>query len=153
MARFHRVVQRRWAQMALDGEGAKKYGGRWNPPGVPAVYLADSRALATLEMIAHAPREVLPLEWRVISVEISDSWIEEIALEEFPKDWRAQPFSDDARRLGAAWMRGGKMPAYLLRSAIVPEDKCLLINLLHDAMREIGKWTAEVFTFDPRLAG
>ncbi len=153
MALFHRIVQRRWAQMALDGEGAKKYGGRWNPPGVHAVYLADSRALAALEIIVHAPREVLPLEWRVISVVIPDSWVEEIAPEEFPKDWRAQPFSDHARRLGAAWMRGGKMPAYLLRSAIVPEEKCLLLNPLHDAMREIGKWTADVFTFDPRLAG
>ncbi len=151
MALFHRIVQRRWAQMALDGEGARKYGGRWNPPGVHAVYLADSRALAALEIIVHAPREVLRLEWRVISVEIPDSWIEEIAPEKFPKDWRAQPFSDHARRLGAAWMRSGKMPAYLLRSTIVQEEKCLLLNPLHDAFREIGKWKPEVFTFDPRL--
>jgi RES domain-containing protein len=56
--------------MALDGEGARKYGGRWNPPGVRAVYLADSRTLAALEIIVHAPREVLPLEWRLMSVEI-----------------------------------------------------------------------------------
>ena len=30
----------------LSGEGTKKHGGRWNSPGLPAVYCASSLALA-----------------------------------------------------------------------------------------------------------
>ena len=60
----------------MDGEGARLYGGRWNPPGIAAVYLAESRALAALEILVHAPREALALEWRVIPVDVPDEWIE-----------------------------------------------------------------------------
>lgn len=31
------------------------YGGRWNPRGVPALYLPDSAALAMLEILVRAP--------------------------------------------------------------------------------------------------
>ena len=61
MAQFFRLVQARWAHDAMSGEGARLAGGRWNPPGMLAVYLAESRSLAALEVVVHAPREVLRL--------------------------------------------------------------------------------------------
>lgn len=152
MPLFHRIVQRRWAETALDGEGARKFGGRWNPPGIGAVYLAESRALAALEIIVHAPREVLPLEWRIISVEIPDSWIEEIDPEDFPEDWRAQPYSRQGRIFGGSLLRRASKPAFLLRSAVVPEEKCLLLNPLRPAGFRLVAGKAETFSFDPRLA-
>jgi hypothetical protein len=33
-----RIVKRRYASSAFDGEGARLYGGRWNSPGTPVVY-------------------------------------------------------------------------------------------------------------------
>jgi RES domain-containing protein len=42
----------RAAYSALDGEGARRSGGRWNSPGTPVVYTAGSRALAVLEVLA-----------------------------------------------------------------------------------------------------
>jgi RES domain-containing protein len=33
----------------FSGEGARLYGGRWNPPGVPALYLATDHASAVAE--------------------------------------------------------------------------------------------------------
>ena len=68
MPLFYRIVQEHWAAKALDGEGARLYGGRWNLPGVAAVYLAESCALAALEVLVHAPREALLLEWVVIEL-------------------------------------------------------------------------------------
>ena len=59
MAMFYRIVQAHWAASAMTGEGARMFGGRWNPPGMPAVYLAESRALAALEIIVNAPREAI----------------------------------------------------------------------------------------------
>ena len=37
----------------LSGERARRYGGRWNSPGRPAVYLGDSLALAAMELLVH----------------------------------------------------------------------------------------------------
>jgi RES domain-containing protein len=38
--RFWRVLTPRWAHRPLGGEGAGRHGGRWNPTGVPALYLS-----------------------------------------------------------------------------------------------------------------
>lgn len=38
--RFWRIVSPRWAHAPLSGEGAARHGGRWNPPGVKALYLS-----------------------------------------------------------------------------------------------------------------
>nr|WP_244146076.1 RES domain-containing protein [Paraburkholderia caledonica] len=35
-----RVVTQRYADTAFSGEGARLYGGRWNPKGVAMVYTA-----------------------------------------------------------------------------------------------------------------
>jgi RES domain-containing protein len=88
MAAFFRIVQTQWAASAMTGEGARLYGGRWNPQGLPAVYLAESRALAALEILVHAPREVLHLDWTIIEVEVPDDRIEPVDPEMIPTDWR-----------------------------------------------------------------
>ena len=37
----------------MSGEGARLFGGQWNSPGVRAVYLGDSLALAGMELLVH----------------------------------------------------------------------------------------------------
>ncbi|MDX8406248.1 MAG: RES domain-containing protein [Mariprofundus sp.] len=49
-----RIVRADYAASAMNGDGAMRYGGRWNSPGTRLVYLAETRALAALEIIAHA---------------------------------------------------------------------------------------------------
>lgn len=149
MPAFYRIVQSRWAESALDGEGARKYGGRWNAPGFPAVYLAESRALAALEVVVHAPREALRLEWRVIEVDVPREWIED--LEKPPEGWRDQPASDLARGVGNAWLRALRMPALRVPSVIVPEESVLLLNPLHPKVAKLRSSGPTVFCFDPRL--
>lgn len=151
MPAFYRIVQSRWAESALDGEGAMKYGGRWNAPGLPAVYLAESRALAALEILVHAPREALRLEWQVIEVDVPGEWIED--LEKPPLGWRDQPVSDPARGVGNAWLRALQMPALRLPSVIVPEESVLLLNPLHPKVAKLRSSGPTVFSFDPSLGG
>jgi len=43
-----RVIKRKYLESAFDGEGARRSGGRWNSPGRPAIYTAESSALAIL---------------------------------------------------------------------------------------------------------
>ena len=38
---------------AFSGEGARRFGGRWNSPGVAVVYLSEHQSLAALEIFVH----------------------------------------------------------------------------------------------------
>lgn len=151
MAAFFRIVQERWAATAMSGEGARRFGGRWNPPGLPAVYLAESRALAALEILVHAPREALRLAWRVIEVEVPDAWIEETASRSLPKTWRDQPSSIDAQHFGGQWLRTAKQAALRLPSVIIPQERTLLVNPLHPQAAKLKCSAPQQFAFDPRL--
>jgi RES domain-containing protein len=151
MALWFRIVQERWAATALDGEGARLHGGRWNPPGVAAVYLAESRALAALEILVYAPREALQLEWRVIAVEVPDGEVELAATRRLPGSWRNQPSSLEARRFGAGWLGKAGALGLVLPSVIVPQERTLLINPRHPAAKGLKGSLPERFVFDPRL--
>lgn len=152
MARFYRIVQEHWAATALDGEGARRFGGRWNFPGLPAVYLAESRALAALEILVHAPREALLLEWIVIELDIPDDWIEKVPVSRLPERWRERPSSQDAQIFGSEWLSGGKKVALRLPSVVVPQEFSMLLNPLHADMRKIKVGPPVPFSFDERLA-
>jgi RES domain-containing protein len=151
MRRFFRIVQAHWAATAMDGEGARRFGGRWNEVGVPAVYLAESRALAALEILVHAPREALALEWRIIEVQISADLIEKQGISRLPAGWRDQPSSLAAQKHGSRWMRDSGKLGLLLPSVIIPEEAVLLLNTRHPEMRDLRISRPQSFDFDARL--
>jgi RES domain-containing protein len=150
MATFYRIVQAHWAASAMTGEGARLHGGRWNPSGVPVVYLADSRALAALEIIVNAPREVTLLSWRIIEVEVPDDSIETVKPDALPGDWQALPSSPGAKHHGARWLQTGAL-ALKLPSAVIPEEFTLLLNPLHPEFMKLRVSEPKVFRFDPRF--
>lgn len=151
MATFFRIVQAHRAASAMTGEGARLFGGRWNPKGLPAVYLAESRALAALEILVHAPREALSLEWRTIALEIPEGLIETANQVALPADWRALPSSPGARAFGAAWLRGHGSPALKLPSAVIPQEHTLMLNPLHPAAARLVASEPQLFRFDTRF--
>lgn len=65
----------------LSGEGARIFGGRWNSPGRPVVYLAEHPALAALELRVHLdlPFELLPNDFVLMRVLVPDGLIAEVA--------------------------------------------------------------------------
>ena len=150
MATFYRIVQAEWAATAMTGEGARLCGGRWNPPGVPAVYLADSRALAALEIIVNAPREALSLAWRIFEVDVPDDLIETVKTDDLPDDWQALPSSPGARLHGGRWLRSGVL-GFKLPSAVIPEEFTLLLNPGHPDAGKLRVSAPMEFRFDPRF--
>ena len=47
--RFWRVLAPRWAHEPLSGQGAARFGGRWNPKDVPALYMSAELTTAVAE--------------------------------------------------------------------------------------------------------
>ena len=62
----YRISRRPYA--GLTGEGARLYGGRFNPPGIPAVYTSQSIALAVLEILVHIDKSEVPADYVVMAI-------------------------------------------------------------------------------------
>jgi RES domain-containing protein len=70
------------AHAAPDGEGARRYGGRWNQRGTAVVYASASASLAALEHLVHVDPEDAPPDLIPTAVDIAASvTIREVQLE------------------------------------------------------------------------
>jgi RES domain-containing protein len=135
----------------LSGEGARLYGGRWNRPGLPAVYTASSRALSVLEMLVHLQPRRLPRDLQLFTIEMPDDAPSEVlAAERFPPDWRAigSSFCLDA---GDEWLRRGREAVLWVPSAVVPDEYNAILNPNHRDAGRIQVVHRQPFGFDPRL--
>jgi RES domain-containing protein len=138
---------------ALDGEGARRHGGRWNEPGTPVVYTSEHLSLAVLESLVHADPDLLPDDLTAFQIEVPD----EIAGPAFaafeespPPDTWVDP--DVAVELGQAWVASGG-PVLVVPSVVVPRERNVLLNPRHDRAVEIRIVGDEPFAFDARLFG
>ncbi|MEP2776427.1 MAG: RES family NAD+ phosphorylase [Luteolibacter sp.] len=139
------------AATALDGEGARKMGGRWNPQGAPVAYLTEFRALAALEIMVHFGRDVLGASWSVIEAEVSDDMIDSPSLRKLPSGWNDLASSSVSQKYGGRWIAAGKGLAMRLPSAIIPEEHILMLNVKHPDFAKVKVSKPRPFLFDHRL--
>ncbi len=102
MPRVWRLVTGRFAEIAFSGEGARRYGGRWNRKGVPVVYTAGGLSLAMLEMLVQDQ----PLRARYVAIpaEITqDLEIERLDVARLPPDWGDPAALETLRAIGSNW--------------------------------------------------
>lgn len=151
MLRAWRIVKGRHSEKAFDGEGARLYGGRWNRPGVPAVYTSESRALATLEVLAGLQTNSPLPGYVLIPAEFDDSLVAAIELDEVPKDWRQHPPPSSTQRLGDDWIARGDSAVLRVPSALVPKESNFLLNPRHPDFSAIHIGEPEPLSMDPRL--
>jgi RES domain-containing protein len=133
-----------------DGEGAKRYGGRWNNVGTPMLYCAETVSLCALEVLAHSA--ALPQNMISIAAEIPDDLILTILLpDKIPPDWNSNVPSSSTKNIGTTWARSGVSVAFIVPSVIVPDERNVLINPLHPDFARIGFSSPKPFVFDQRL--
>ena len=58
------------AHAAFDGEGARRYGSRWTPRGLPAVFTSATLSLAALERFVNTEADLEPMDLVTIAVDI-----------------------------------------------------------------------------------
>lgn len=150
--RAYRLVKTCLAASALDGEGARRHGGRWNSPGRPMVYAASSISLAALEILVHLREPALLRRAYVhIALDVPDDLIQRLDLGRLPADWQRveHPAS---KALGDGWLASAASLALAVPSAIIPQEWNLLLNPLHADWPKVAASAPAAFAFDPRLA-
>lgn len=140
--RVWRLVREPYA--SLDGEGARRFGGRWNSPGYPVVYTAADAALTVLEVRVHLdlPLDLLPDDYRLLGIEIGDRKPETGPLLSDPVQCRS---------FGDRWLHEARSAVLMVPSVIVPESFNVLINPQHPDAHSIRIVSRRAWTFDPRL--
>jgi RES domain-containing protein len=150
--RIHRLVKARHAASPLDGEGARRAGGRWNPKGLPMVYGSATLALAALELLVHLDPAAIPDDLIAIEVEIPESLsIPQWLPADLPAGWRTDAALPVLQARGADWIRTAPSGVLLVPSVIVPSEVNVLINPAHPDAARILVVGRNPFTLDPRL--
>jgi RES domain-containing protein len=146
-----RIVKRKFRKAAFTGEGARRYGGRWNSKGVAVVYVAQSQSLAALEMLAHLDSADLLRYYVAIPVSFDSKLVHDVDLASLPKNWKAYPASRNVRAIGDRWVSSGKSAVLRVPSVIVPSESNFLLNPSHPDYTKILIGKPLRFRFDPRL--
>lgn len=148
--RCYRLCEERFR--TLDGAGARKYGGRWNRPGRPAVYASSSRALAILEVLVHVDKMDAPDNLWLLTIDVPETApIERLPPDALPDDWRTRPAPAACRGAGDAWLESGRTLVLSVPSVLVPEESNLLLNPEHAGFGGVTVVAERPFSFDPRL--
>ncbi len=146
-----RIVKKKYAGTAFDGEGARLNGGRWNAPGVAMVYGATTRALAVLEMAVHLNHSTHLASFVLIPAEFDESLMTRVDMSLLPRDWRREPPSAAVMAIGGSWVKDARSAVLAVPSAIIEREDNYLLNPKHPDFSRIAIGAAESFTFDTRL--
>jgi len=146
-----RIVKKRYAGSAFDGEGARLFGGRWNSPGVPVVYVASTRSLAVLEMAVHLDRSTLLSSFVLIPCKFDERLVTFAAHDRLPAQWRRDPPPPELAQIADAWVKAAQSAVLVVPSAIIEEETNFLLNPAHLDFSTIRIGEPEDLEFDQRL--
>ena len=152
--RCYRLVDETYRSTAFSGEGARRYGGRWNSPGLAMIYTARTLSLAQLELLVHLDaRDVLLGHWRYFTVDVYNDAV--LALDtwnEIPADFGAWPAPASTRAIGDRWITESASVALSVPSVVTPGEYNLLLNPAHpDYHAVVAIGGPRTLTLDSRL--
>lgn len=137
-----------------SGEGAKKYGGRWNIPGYAALYGSSSISSALLERLTIDP-ELFAAEryvlYSVMEIHCPDKFIIKPHSDELPEGWDAIPASKVSQEFGTRLIQSGVL-CFAIPSVV---DRTSLNYVLNPQGRGYDKLIKKVYPLklDPRIVG
>lgn len=134
-----------------DGTGAALEGGRWNSPGRPVLYGADSFAGTLLEILAHSTRpRTLPGAHHAVRVSIPDNLVERLDPDRLP-GWELRD-SPEARGFGDQWLVEARTVALVVPTVPSrPVGRTVLINPLHPDAGRMVRGAPFAVPWDERL--
>ncbi|SRR6266513_2823345 len=148
-----RIVLESEAPLAFSGEGAWRYGGRWNSRNVRVIYVSEHPSTAALEVIVHNKPFSPDERYKAFHLEWSDSLTERFPAKKLPENWRVLPPPRETREIGDRWIGEQRSAVLALPSIISPADTNFLLNPEHPHFKRIRIHPPIDYDFDLRLVG
>lgn len=152
--KVYRIEREKYLATTLSGIGASRSEGfRWNSVNTYLVYSSESRALASLEVSTHLDlSEDLPGDRCIVEIDIpSDILIQEVDINDLPKDWVSKPPSQSTQFIGDDFVQNRDAAVLKVPSCIIHEEHNYLINPNHPDAALITITHIRPFRFDSRL--
>jgi RES domain-containing protein len=132
------------------GIGAKKYGGRWNPQGVPCLYCSTQLSLAVLEKLVHAQGKTDLVNLASISFKIpAGAALYSIDVKKMEHDWRSNVAY--TQWLGQQILSDISLAGFIVPSIIIEMENNIVLNPLSPAFKKITVLPSNNFEIDQRL--
>ena len=147
-----RICRRPFARAPLDGRGGLFASGCWHTPRRPVVYVSESLALASLEVLVHFEIDLVPADLVAFEIAVPDSVkVSRIPATKLPRHWRKYPAPVVLQKLGNAWLDGVSSCVLRVPSAVIPSEYNFLLNPRHPNASKIRIIRRFDFTFDERV--
>jgi RES domain-containing protein len=145
-----RITTARFAASAFSGEGARLYGGRWNPKGWPMIYTAESQSLALLELMVQD--DPLRANYVLIPAQLPADLPEtRVDTETLPAEWRTIGARSALQEIGRTWIDSSDTAVLSVPSAVVPAERNYLLNPRHPDFTRIQIGAPLSLEVDTRL--
>jgi RES domain-containing protein len=115
------------------------------------VYIAESAALATLEILVHVsePDDLYRIPYVLIPVDFEPELVTESP--DLPQGWYKDPPPVESAEIGDQWVESRASVLLKVPSAVIRSEFNYLINPSHPRFGKLVIGTAEAFRFDSRL--
>ena len=127
---IYRIERDKYASDVLSGRGAAVAGARWNHIQTPAVYCADSRALAILEILVHLRKVTLiPHDRFIFTMMVPDDQLLAVNTSDLPNGWNQIPESSSAAKdlFQDLCVKPDRL-GLSVPSVVVPQERNLVLN-------------------------
>jgi RES domain-containing protein len=137
----------------LSGEGAKRYGGRWNRKGSLLLYTSAHISLAFVELLVNVDPVQLQADYRIMVIHIDDELsIHKLDEKQLPVRWRDRD-SSALQDIGMQWLTDGQEAVLSVPSAVIPHESNYLINPAHPEFSKISLLEVLPLEIDVRFQG
>lgn len=147
-----RLISTKNRRDPFTGQGAEKYGGRWNLRGTKIVYSAESRSLGLLEILVNLSDLDKHRLYFAYPIHFQEEDCLDFDIKQLPKHWNNHLPIDETRKIGSAWVEKQQSIVLKVPSIIIPEEYNYLINPEHpEFKKKIILNNKSTILIDPRL--
>ena len=152
MLRLWRIVT--GSHPVWSGEGARLYGQRWNPPGLPAIYTGTSFAVSLIELLVHANRKSPPSGARFVEADVPDDVSRERLNPGSLPGWDDPHDTSIAQAFGRDWIQSRRSALLIVPSVVTAgRDANVVVNPEHADAARISVGPETPVDLDPRFFG